>query len=241
MDKPGHIVFDCERMKYPFTGLYYFCLHLGKSLLQQQTADELMLYLPASIDPGLFAQTLPVLRQHPLHKFSFPRTVPYLLWHCTYQGSNYFPRNKKLKIVLTVHDLNFLHDEDKPAYRKKRYLNSLAKKVARADAVVAISEFVKAHLMAQVDVPAQKIHVVYNGCNVSDAVQAVAPVNAPAKPFLFTIGTIVPKKNFHVLPACLLNNEYDLVIAGIVQDEDYLQKIKAKAEELGVAHRVHFA
>ncbi|HVF97019.1 MAG TPA: glycosyltransferase, partial [Flavisolibacter sp.] len=28
---------------------------------------------------------------------------------------------------------------------------------------------------------------------------------------------------------------------GIVQDEDYLQKIKAKAEELGVAHRVHFA
>jgi|GEM_PF-4065344 len=26
------IVFDCERMKYPDTGLYHYCLNLGKHL-----------------------------------------------------------------------------------------------------------------------------------------------------------------------------------------------------------------
>lgn len=238
----NRLVFDCERMKYPFTGLYYFCLHLGKALLQQQPeGDELLLYLPPSVGATLFSEGVPVLQQHPLHKFSPPRTASYQLWHCTYQGSNYFPSSKKLKIVLTVHDLNFMHDEDKPDFKKKAYLKSLAKKVARADAIVAISEFVKTELLSYVNVPAQKIQVVYNGCNVSDDVKPVAPSNAPAKPFLFTIGTIVPKKNFHVLPAALLNNDYHLVIAGIVQDEAYLQKIKDKAEELGVSHRVHFA
>ncbi len=46
---PQHnIVFDCERMKYPYTGIYYFCLHLGKALLRQKDTDEnLCFYTPA--------------------------------------------------------------------------------------------------------------------------------------------------------------------------------------------------
>jgi len=61
------------------------------------------------------------------------------------------------------------------------------------------------------------------------------------KPFLFTIGTLAAKKNFHVLPALLKGNDYWLVIAGITHEEAYLQKIKQEAVRWGVEHRVIFA
>ena len=37
-------VFDCERMKYPFTGLYQFCLELGTALQQEIDKESEQLY-----------------------------------------------------------------------------------------------------------------------------------------------------------------------------------------------------
>jgi glycosyltransferase involved in cell wall biosynthesis len=237
---PSRIVFDCERMKYPNTGLYHFCWHLGRALLRQaRKEDEVCIFAPKSARLA-FPEEVCFMEQRSLQKIFFPSLQGYDLWHCTYQGSHYFPKNKAPKIVLTVHDLNFLHDPGKPAAKKKRELKNLAEKIAEADAVVTISAYVQKELKEQIPVAESKLHIIYNGCNILPGIEPVAPARKIPAPFLLTIGTIAAKKNFHVLPAALLHNDYHLVIAGINQDEAYHQRIMAEARTLGVSGRVHY-
>lgn len=232
------IMFDAERMKYEFTGLYYFCQHLGGALLNQSNPEE--------FDFGFYAPSgarLPsparMVRQSSLHKFHMPFNGRFDLWHSTFQGTNYFPYNSKGKIVLTVHDLNFLH-EGKDAAKQKKYMVALEKKLARADGVVAISNFVKEELLRYTSVAEEKVKVIYNGCNVRNTGEIPLPRYIPPQPFFFTLGTIAAKKNFHVIPAMLLDNEVNLVISGITVEDAYRSKIENTARSMGVLDRVHF-
>ena len=63
------IVFDAERMKYPFTGLFEYCLQLGESLLQiKPDEDELAFYIPQE-NEQYFGQPISTLKQKSIHKF----------------------------------------------------------------------------------------------------------------------------------------------------------------------------
>jgi glycosyltransferase involved in cell wall biosynthesis len=48
----------------------------------------------------------------------------------------------------------------------------------------------------------------------------------------------LPKKNFHVLPALLQQNDYELVIAGNLSSQTYIAHILAEAEKYKVSDRV---
>lgn len=239
MNKP-EIVFDAERMKNPHTGFYHFCLQLGHALMQQQSGHDHILgfFLPQKVS-GIFGDEVPVIKQMPLHKLfmSFAKNVK--LWHCTNQLSSYFPANKKIKVVLTVHDLNFIYEKEN---KKKRdgYLKLVQKKIDRADAIVAISHFVKQQMETHLQLRDKTVQVIYNGCNINDAITAKKPARAIPDSFIFSIGTINAKKNLHVLPATIAENNLHLVIAGALYNKEYLQRIYAQAEALGVADRVHY-
>ena len=74
----------------------------------------------------------------------------------------------------------------------------------------------------------------------ADATSAPAghqPAYRPPGRFLFTVGMVCAKKNFHVLVPLLRGNDKTLVISGIVK-EDYREKIVATAHAFGVADRV---
>jgi len=239
----GHkeILFDCERMKYAHTGLYYYCLHLATSLEKAiDTGHEtLNYYLPANAAPELPTRVNNI-RQNSLHKFFLPSLDKYNVWHATYQGTNYFPFNKKIPIVLTIHDLNFMHDPQKDSQKKKKYLRQLEKKVKRADSITTISKFVLDDLQQYISLDNKSVNVIYNGCNIEEIETLHKPATLPATSFLFTIGTIVDKKNFHVLPALLENNTMQLVIAGITQSQTYKQKIINEAIKWKVLDRLIF-
>jgi glycosyltransferase involved in cell wall biosynthesis len=239
MRKYPPIIFDAERMKYAHTGIYHYCLHLGNALLQQVANHNKRIgfYLPRATGK-VFGQDQFYIRQHSLHKLLMPALSNHIIWHSTYQGTNYFPTLSNIRKILTVHDLNFLH-EDKPAHKQKKYLGALQEKINRSDKIVVISNFVKQELQDNLQIAPGKIEVIYNGCNITEGVIPKKPALPFEGPFLFSIGTIAAKKNFHVLPAALLDNDYHLVIAGIVQDEKYMQKIIDEATKLGVKERVH--
>lgn len=232
------IILDCERMRYPNTGLFHFCLHLSKTMLQQHSNYKMGLYLPEYAKEH-FHSTIPTLKHQSWHKFYMPFINDIDIWHTTYQSTNYFPATSKAKIVLTVHDLNVLH-EQKPAAKKKKFLRSLQRKLERADAITVISEYVKQDLLKHTQITGKKIHVIHNGCTIDATLQLSLPSLLPTAPFFFTIGTIIDKKNFHVLPGLLVNNDYQLVIAGIVQSENYKKKILQVAKRLGVEDRLIF-
>ncbi len=236
------IAFDCERMKYLHTGLYYYCFHLGKALIEQlsfYSKYDLTLYVPPEIK-NLFGHRPQYLIQSSLHKLYMSFASKYNIWHCTYQGSNYYPASSKCKILLTVHDLNFMHEEKKSLAKKKKYLHALQEKVNRADSITVISEFVKNDLLNHVNIDNKQVSVIYNGCNIEPLQNLVPPTLIPLHPFLYTIGTIAEKKNFHVLPALLKYNEFDLVISGITLNKSYKEKILQEARKSGIADRLFF-
>lgn len=233
------IIIDCERMKYPNTGLFYYCKHLVMALWQVAFANEnIDIYAPKSAKNLLTDGQL--IEQNSLHKFVMPSAIKKAsVWHATYQGTNYFPSYSKMPIVLTIHDLNFLQDDKKNTAKKQRYLSELQQKVNRANYITAISNYTLTQLLSYIDVANKPTKVIYNGCNINPMVIS-KPQHIPKKPFLFTIGTITDKKNFHVLPCLLVDNDLCLVIAGITQSEAYKKQIVDEAQKWHVADRVIF-
>lgn len=236
------ILMDCERMKYAYTGLYHYCKQLGAALVSPTLSlkDHITFYTRER-EVGIFGNDIKYLKQHSLHKFCLPNIRKYDIWHATYQGTMYYPYRRKIKVLLTIHDLNFLHEEDRPLIKKKRELQKLQNKIDRADRIVAISSFVKEDIENNLRLQHKKVDVIYNGCNINLNILPEAPNLKPETDFLFTIGTITNKKNFHVLPALLHGNQMQLVVAGITQNEEYRTAIIAEAQKWGVQDRVHFA
>lgn len=231
----SHILIDCERMKYPNTGLYTYCHELGNALLRKVTGEKLCFYLPPKLGKH-FGTTPSYLWQNSLHKFYLPHRQKFDVWHSTYQSSPYQTLNTKTRKVLTIHDLNFLH-ESKSKSRKEKYMRKLQRNVNKVDHIVTISEFVKQEVLTHLDTGNKPLQVIYNGTTVHEYPSFNEPAYKPARPFIFSLGVVLPKKNFHVIPCLLKNNELELVIAGQI-NEEYKQQILQEAAIHGVTDRV---
>ncbi|MBC7722434.1 MAG: glycosyltransferase family 4 protein [Pedobacter sp.] len=228
-------------MKYQHSGLYHFCWHLGNSLAKEiDIAKEALHFYVPPFAKGIFGTNVFYEKQHDLHKLLYPKTSYFNVWHCVYQNSDYFPSNKKIKKVLTIHDLNFIYDCNKNDTRKKKYLNDLQKKVNNSHHITTISQFVLDDVKQYINLNDKPTSVIYNGCNITKSSNLQAPNYQPQHPFLFTIGTVIDKKNFHVLPCLLADNNMYLIISGIIKSDTYKQKIIAEATKYNVADRVIF-
>jgi len=242
------VLFDCERMKYPHTGLYHFCLNLGTQLIRQQGQnDRLNVFIPANLT-GIFGQEVSYVPKKFVHNIGIPgsrdfrftpRSADYDIWHMTYQTSRYRPASSRTRTVLTIHDLNFLYEDPHNIRRKNKYLGIIQDRIDRADRIVYISQYCKDDVTRNLNTVGKPASVIYNGCNFSATAGDAAPAYTPARPFLFTLGTVLPKKNFHVLPALLKAFDGELIIAGI-NDHLYKNDILREAKKHGVLDRVIF-
>ena len=242
------VLFDCERMKYPHTGLYHFCLNLGTQLVQQQGQnDRLNIFIPENL-AGIFGDNVSYVPKKFVHNIGIPgsrdfrftpRSSGYDVWHMTYQTSRYRPANSRTRTVLTIHDLNFLYEDPHNTRRKNKYLGIIQDRIDRADHIVYISQYCKDDVTRNLNIAGKPASVIYNGCNFSTTAGDAAPVYKPSKPFLFTLGTVLPKKNFHVLPALLKAFDGELIITGI-NDHLYKNDILREAKKHGVLDRVIF-
>lgn len=232
-----HIIFDCERMKYANTGLYHYCLNLGRHIdqrVRKSCEERITFYSPAVAQPYLGNDTEHIT-QHSLQKFFMPSVKGYDIWHATYQSTSYIPkRDKNIKVVLSIHDLNFMY-EDKTAAKREKYLRHLQQNIDRSDAIVCISDFCRKDVLMHCDVKGKPVHVILNGTNHLLAPDLQQSSYKPRRPFLFSLGVISPKKNFHVLlPLLKLNRHLELLIAGRTNDTAYLDLIHNMAYKLGV-------
>lgn len=232
------IVIDFEKIDDPFCGLGQFCFHLGtfftKSSVQpflwiSEKAWNLFPDYQFKIKINKYARKIPLLR---------PKCD---LFHAIHQDSNYLPYGNRAKFVLTIHDLNGLAEISNES-KKNQYKMRIQKRILRADAIVYISEFTKQEVQKEFIIDNRtKQKVIYNGVSLADEDQLVLekiklPTNAP---YLFTIGTVVPKKNFHVLIDMMLElPEYHLIIAGTLF-HDYAKKMQNKIIDLGLESRIH--
>jgi glycosyltransferase involved in cell wall biosynthesis len=242
-----HVTIDLERLKTPHCGLGQYSLHLGRALAQQAGGElQLRLFLPpqqAALFAGLsvefdyvrsWRREALVRPLRPLLAVLSRQHVD--LWHTTHQQAKYLPLDARTRVLLTIHDLNFLR-EGRPA-KVARELRSVQRLVDRAVAVTTISQFVASEVCEHLNLRGKPLHVIYNGAFAGPRHAAVRPHWLPQGPFLFTIGDITPKKNFHVLVdfvACVA--DYRLVIAGR-KGHSYAGEIETLVRRRGLSDRV---
>ena len=155
-----------------------------------------------------------------------------------YHGlSNEIPfgiHKKKIKTVVTIHDLIFLRypgwypPVDRKIYRKKSKYSCQA-----ADRIIAISEQTKKDIMEFYGTNAYKIEVVYQGCDPifyrevadSEKEDILAKYDLPSE-YLLNVGTIEKRKNLLILVQALHRQNIEMPLVVIGRPTQYADEVK---------------
>jgi glycosyltransferase involved in cell wall biosynthesis len=140
----------------------------------------------------------------------------------------FIPNHFRCKSIVTIHDLmtfrypEFLRKTERVELTKMIYVS-----VKRADAVVTVTNFTKWEIVELLNVPEERIRVIYNGiapaCRPIKEKEKIEHVKAKygvKGPYLLFVGNIEPKKNIEkLIHACteLRNSsiyKYPLLVVG---------------------------
>ncbi|MBD1392886.1 glycosyltransferase family 4 protein [Mucilaginibacter glaciei] len=236
MSKPRVLV-TFDAMRYPNTGLFSFGKSFGRALLRNNNCQfelDYFFYSPDTIEFDTEDVHKTYLQKH--NKFFFFNKNNVALFHFTDQMSRLKP--KKVfgrKKILTIHDINQVHEVTNPD-QLRIYLDKLGERIDSCDRIVTISQFAAADVLNYFPKVADKLSVIYNGADKPHLPNGHLPSYIPEREFLFTIGIVSAKKNFHVLPALLADNDLELLIAGI--KTPYENQVMAEAAKYGCTDRV---
>lgn len=225
------VVVDMQKLDNLYSGLGQFCLNLGKELIKESDTD--FLFLGKNEIP--FASQVNFFQPGLIGKITGKSAVKADVWHCTHQEPKILP-DKKVKLILTIHDLNFLY-KYKSDWRKNLKIGKLQKLINRSDAIVTVSHFTLNEIQNNFFIPDIITRVIYNGVSLNKKLNSVKPAFAPTEHFLFSLGIISSKKNFHVLIPFLKKTKYKLVIAGD-NSTSYAKEIMKSANESEVRDKV---
>ncbi|MEI8369145.1 MAG: glycosyltransferase family 1 protein [Planctomycetia bacterium] len=220
--RPGgrpRVVIDLEKLRHINCGLGRFSLHLGRELLA--LADdrfEPVFFLPRGAE-AWFADAAPLpgsrfgrlgvapWRKEAVQRLYRPLVRPvmgrpaFAAWHVTNQMSRYWPLDPRVPVILTIHDLNFLHEapHDEQFATAARKLADIQRKIDRAAVIVTDSLFVAQDVARHLVLQDKPVHVVPLGVPLPVPASTSRPGFLPPGPFLFTVGNCLAHKNFHVL------------------------------------------
>jgi glycosyltransferase involved in cell wall biosynthesis len=156
------------------------------------------------------------------------------------------PRLKKTRSVFTLHDLIFQFDPGSHKPLNIAFLKTLMPRFLKAaDAIIAVSECSKHDAMNLYGIPADKIHVIYEGVDPKftpitdpDRLSHIrAKYHLPDR-FILHVGTIEPRKNLPLLFEVAAQTKEHVVVVGKL---GWLtDPILTKVKELSVEDRVTF-
>lgn len=249
----ARVLLELERLRNTQNGLGQFCLNLAQALPEKKKLKYTYLVPPKSLK--LFENAIAL---KPWHKLLPPPQAKTPIWHVTHQESKYWPwpaawligfewfrewyyRNSEhqVKVVMTLHDLNFLEGNRYGKFRKRLKLAMLQNRINRCAAVVCISEYTKSQAEHHLVWPKGQVQrIIYNGnCLDRTLIPEPIPQLVGRKPFVCSIG-IHPKKQYHkLLPLLAAEPELCWIIAGSGQ-EKYQDQMRQTATELGCAERL---
>ncbi|WP_338873576.1 glycosyltransferase family 1 protein [Spirosoma sp. SC4-14] len=238
------IILDCDLMKFPHSGLYHYCQNLAKHinmLLAAENQSLMKMYLPPKRKLSLIGESYHLVERK-WHKLFQPFLRECQVWHAPFQSGRIIPDKRRypnIKVVLTIHDLNVLHEGKPEAYQQQSLIRTQAL-IDQSDAIVCISEFTKNDVLTHCNVGNKPIHVIYNGLNKASETANDVVSYRPNRNFLLGIGYLNKKKNFHVLlPLLESHPDLELIILGHHDDPEYVAQMQAQAQELGVDERLH--
>lgn len=167
-----------------------------------------------------------------------------------YHATNFVlpPTRKHTKTIVTVHDLSFIRVPEAATPRLKAYLNAVVPlSIKRADHIIADSAATQKDLIELYRIKPEKISVLLSGVNecfrpIDDLTSIQDKYNLPEGPYIFSVGTVQPRKNYERVVDSLARLraakiDIDLVIAG---GKGWLEgPLYRKIEETGLTEHVH--
>ncbi|RQO31759.1 glycosyltransferase family 1 protein [Taibaiella sp. KBW10] len=255
------IGFDAKRAFKNRTGLGNYSRSLIEALHQYFPQHQYQLFTPllegkpSLFDEAFDMKSVRVVQARTKFLSSFWRTfrVPSLLHKKgvqLYHGlSAELPAGTKPKgvpYVVTIHDLIFLRfPELYPAMDRKIYGYKTRAACEKADMIIAISEQTKQDLISYLQVPAEKITVVYQTCNpvFERSVSEVCKKEISQKyhlpeRFILCVGTLEARKNALLLLKSLLHLPKEVNVVLVGKPTEYQKKIEAYIKEHHLENRV---
>lgn len=150
--------------------------------------------------------------------------------------------------VITVHDVAFQRLPDTLEDKNRLYLQArMTSSLARADAIITVSEFTKRELAELLRVPEEKMFAIHSGLDADmrppppEAIAAQRERIGLDRPYLLMVGTIEPRKNIPFLIEVferMTTFDGDLVIAGRCgwKYEPILERMKSSKKAPRIRH-----
>ena len=259
------IGFDGKRAVQNFTGLGNYSRYIVDILCQFGPENEYVLYAPKKRENKRLDK---LTKQYQQLQLSYPTTSSWKklsplwrVWGVTRQLekekidifhglSNELPLNihqSEVKSIVTIHDLIFLrYPQYYHSIDRKIYTYKFRKACENADKIIAISECTKRDIIEFFRIPADKIEVVYQGCDPS----FIHPVAEEKKRevrakyqlpdhYILNVGSIEERKNAlsAVQALMMLPEQIHLVIVG--RHTEYTDKVEHFIKENKLEERVH--
>lgn len=198
-------------------GLGEFAQQLCSSLaarapaLRDQHGLELHFHVVPSL-LGCFGDAVGYLPLRRSQEWRHVQPLQFDLWHTLAQLNRYPAPRGTRRGLCTVHDLNFVHV--KGGFSRWRDTRRMRRLLARNDAVVTISEYVRADLARHLGWQGPG-RTIYNGVRDLSAAPQAAVAGLGEQPFLFHISRMTPSKNVEALLDMMTRwPERQLVLAG---------------------------
>ncbi len=216
-----------------FCGFGDICRNFAPRLAEYDSKDMHFIFVVPKDKIGCFGNKVDYIsKENPLKDIK-KLGLHVDLWHATDQLFKYRLKDKNTIQLLTIHDLNFLHE--KVHIHRWKHIYLLKRKMDKSNYLTFISNYARQEMedtYNNVNIPYQ---VIYNGIQNLDHIKAVKPdfVKDENEKFFFTIGQIRKKKNFHTLvPMMKYFPDYHLYICG--DDHfDYSKQIDQCINDLG--------
>jgi glycosyltransferase involved in cell wall biosynthesis len=151
---------------------------------------------------------------------------------------------KSIKSVVTIHDLIFMRY---PAlysfFDRKIHFYKFRYAARKADCVVAISEQTKQDIIYYLQIPPEKIKVVYQGCaevfkqefSVEQKETVRQKFQLP-KSFVLNVGTLEERKNVLSIIKAIKDIDTTLVLVG--RKTTYFEQAESYAKQHGIQHKI---
>jgi glycosyltransferase involved in cell wall biosynthesis len=184
---------------------------------------------PVVAVPGVRRARLYTPPHHRLEQWSLPLEVLPLRLDVLHCPDFVAPRRRPCAAVVTIHDLAFLHFPGILDQEAQRYYSQVRASVWHADAVIAVSEATRRDITHLLDLPPDRIDVVYEAAAPqfgpltlpAGATRHINGIALTAGSFALFVSTLEPRKNLptllHALHRCAAQRPgtpYHLVLAG---------------------------
>jgi len=238
MDALRHVGVSLGRVRHWHDGLGEFSRRLCGALaerapaLRQEHGIALHFHLPREFH-GEFGHEVGYLATHTTQRWVHWRPQRFALWHCLHQHNRLKAPLGTQRQVETVHDLNFLHT--KQGAKLARYRRIMARRLARCDAVVTITQHVANDLKTQIPSLQAPVQVIHNGASDLTQIPQKPLDGLEGRSFLLHVSRMAPSKNIvAILRLAAYWPERLFVLAGA--DSPYTREVERMVAEQGLSN-----